>query len=1352
MAATLAKLNTDCSTWPPCSRQSRPPEMSVEGERSPVRPGPTRRGLSPPFPCDAQPLNLCAFCCCLRVHWAQANVYAEEMRAVIQAAMDTFHFHRGMHRASSEQLPIRLIARLHCKPSDVQAELRVHQPHVVQVFAHMGSGGMQLDRPAEARTNGDAGMVGMGRQHPHQVGDMLSGELVSGMVLLHNDGQEDARDRGGSSRNPISSVLLIGCHSRGIARRLLFELPGLHCVYTTEQVHSRVCQVFCHAWYTVMFQGRTTDDAHVYALQQMEATTAIRHLSHKGFEQSGCLRVELLIGRTAAPACLVWPPLASHQQSAAVEGAGGFVRRQREMEELQDGLSSWASTGRVVLAGLSGVGKSELARQYVREPEMRRSADYQLICVFRAGNHQQLVEQYGRFARWETQPLAGVQGRSDEEVVELVKEWLTRQRHWLLLFDGAPSLLAMEPFLPARRTDAERTQHVLVTSSHLQWPKPWTVISVQQMLPAEAVTLLRQAGHLPDNRENDELLESLAWRLGGLPLALRHAGAYIWRHASCDPVKTALANYTKRLLEPLAPLSAADAGSQAVSQTWTISLEGLRGEMQQRQLPEHAAEALLTMCAYLDTGAIPRDLLQRWTRQTFPVEWQQWDTASGDDLLSELLTCLYGYSLLCFTNDSTRHEVQVHGVLAVILRHRHRALWSLAGDTVTPAPAEETARLTTDAASSHPLTQRFLASMRVLVQYHLDCIKADQNGVRVVQQRSLPHLMSLWEHYYAELCGKGCAARDAFLLLTRGWTPGAWLPFGVKQIEAWLVSEGSRQPMRLSAERLRWGQRLLDFHFTVANDGQVEHHDQQPRSLEGMFDMCAAAYSLAAALQSRLAFLCHRTVLFSHGEGSEQPSVREEKDELQRKQRLLETVFETMAAGWQSPDGCGDDDAHARLLFQASSLLHRALISVTVDGRRRRERQMGYIGTLWRRVRSIGGYDADNERTPVTAGLIGERREDLLIQLHDLSLLYKETKQPETARRLMLQVVAARRLQRPAQSPRLLFELQYTALGMAWDAGKWDEIIEEGEQLLLQTSEAGRQELLYKLIFDSHSELAICLRGAAATEHFDEAADALRRLLNASERYQQRDDWYTRLMFVRNRQITLINLVNALLSAGKPLDCIPYLSQLQALSPEEPHPLLWQVLGSVYWAAAGCENQENKREVLLAEAAAYWEQFMAQYPPLPRLKVGCLTWARFTLSRYPNHPQRREQCADVLCELSLGAPIPAPYRRVRYTQLSRPYLTPLLQGLLGERSQLELSTWLVSCHYLHVCLQRINMSRTPLSRLRRRLEVLDEQLQAPAPADEVKDEQQEEDDTSRIKSRGDRDLLQALLSDLRMPR
>jgi Domain of unknown function (DUF4062) len=184
----------------------------------------------------------------------------------------------------------------------------------------------------------------------------------------------------------------------------------------------------------------------------------------------------------------------------------------------------------VALCGLGGAGKTSVALEYAH----RHLAGAGVVWQFPAEDRSVLAAGFGELAG---QLGAGESGDPVAAVHAMLAEYAAG---WLLVFDNAPDRAAVAAFVPP----AGRGR-VLITSRSPFWP-PGQVLEVPVLDPEVAAEFL--ASRTGD--ADDQAALTLAGELGGLPLALEQATAYI--QASDGSLAAYLGSWQRRRRELLA--------------------------------------------------------------------------------------------------------------------------------------------------------------------------------------------------------------------------------------------------------------------------------------------------------------------------------------------------------------------------------------------------------------------------------------------------------------------------------------------------------------------------------------------------------------------------------------------------------------------------------------------------------------------------------------------------------------------------------------------------------------------------------------------------------------------------------
>jgi len=250
-------------------------------------------------------------------------------------------------------------------------------------------------------------------------------------------------------------------------------------------------------------------------------------------------------------------------------------------------------------------------------------------------------------------------------VVAAVRRWLEDQQRWLLVLDNAAA-----PDTPtglgvplARLVDLlPQVLHgqVLVTSRDASWEQHAGLAELEVFTPTEAVAFLLARSGATD----EPAAGQIATLLGGLPLALEQAGAYV------RETRLPLAGYLQRLRRFPGLTSPRDRDpADTVATTWQVSLD------QVRSVP--GAVSVLEVCAFLAPEAIDREL---FTQQLDPPADELGGLAEDPFALDEAIAGLRRFALV----KADEQTLTVHRLVQQVVRdqldpeqRRHRATTAL---------------------------------------------------------------------------------------------------------------------------------------------------------------------------------------------------------------------------------------------------------------------------------------------------------------------------------------------------------------------------------------------------------------------------------------------------------------------------------------------------------------------------------------------------------------------------------------------------------------------------------------------------------------------------------------------------
>jgi tetratricopeptide (TPR) repeat protein len=302
--------------------------------------------------------------------------------------------------------------------------------------------------------------------------------------------------------------------------------------------------------------------------------------------------------------------------------------------------------------GLGGVGKSQIALEYA----YRYYQDYDAVLWTRADTQEALISGFVVFASLLELPVQ--EERDQLKIVQAVKHWLTSHTRWLLILDNADDLALVRDFLPPAGRG-----HTLLTTRAASMGRLAHPIEVDTLdVEPGALLLLRRADLLaPDalleQAEASERATALqiTHELGGLPLALDQAGAYI------EETLCSLADYLHLYRIHRADLLKERGGlvsdhPQPVATTWSLSFV----QVQERS---NTAADLLRVCAFLYPDAIPEEIFTDGAAELGPNVQA---VAQNPLVLNQAIGVLLSYSLL--KRQPEEHLLSMNRLVQAVLK------------------------------------------------------------------------------------------------------------------------------------------------------------------------------------------------------------------------------------------------------------------------------------------------------------------------------------------------------------------------------------------------------------------------------------------------------------------------------------------------------------------------------------------------------------------------------------------------------------------------------------------------------------------------------------------------------------
>ena len=330
----------------------------------------------------------------------------------------------------------------------------------------------------------------------------------------------------------------------------------------------------------------------------------------------------------------------------------------------------------VVLQGMGGQGKTRLALDYAYR--MMGKAMYSHIFWMDASSKKAMIRSYEEVG---DRLANGRRAFTDtESKVKFAKEKL-QGNPWLLILDNLddPTEFGMlSKMLPTGKGS------VLITSRHEDTLAYGRVVRLDRMEDSEAIELLlRNTLHKGGDPEVRQNAIKIVKKLGGLPLAVDQASAYIQAQKlpledfipHYETMKEKIFNHKRVNWDYFQKLSGDDHGTSSLGilATWEMSFQQIENKNNRREAMEH----LLTISSYLGNAAVFERLVKAYQAYSpQDATWcnvflrdGKWNSSAFRDAIAELSRL----SLIEVENYQRECGLKLHPVIRDWLQMRQPA-------------------------------------------------------------------------------------------------------------------------------------------------------------------------------------------------------------------------------------------------------------------------------------------------------------------------------------------------------------------------------------------------------------------------------------------------------------------------------------------------------------------------------------------------------------------------------------------------------------------------------------------------------------------------------------------------------
>jgi tetratricopeptide (TPR) repeat protein len=258
-----------------------------------------------------------------------------------------------------------------------------------------------------------------------------------------------------------------------------------------------------------------------------------------------------------------------------LKGAHHFVGRDRDLARLHEQLQQSQPVAITAVVGMGGIGKTELALQYVRA----HLADYPGGVCWLAARDQDITAQILAFAATHLGFTPADELPLEARITACWQQW-PGQTQALVVIDDVTDYGQIEPYLP---TNPRFTR--LLTTRQQQLATTVTSLNIEVLTETNALELLKElAGADRIEAELDRAKHLCNW-LGYLPLALELVGRYLARKPDLSLAELQTRLESKQLAaRALAKAESGMTNAEGVASAFELSWQELSTEAQELAL------------------------------------------------------------------------------------------------------------------------------------------------------------------------------------------------------------------------------------------------------------------------------------------------------------------------------------------------------------------------------------------------------------------------------------------------------------------------------------------------------------------------------------------------------------------------------------------------------------------------------------------------------------------------------------------------------------------------------------------------------------------------------------------------
>lgn len=295
-----------------------------------------------------------------------------------------------------------------------------------------------------------------------------------------------------------------------------------------------------------------------------------------------------------------------------------FTGRNQELLDLKIKFEKDLSTKVIAIIGCGGMGKTQLARKYIKD---NLSQDYHNVIWINADNEATTNDSFTRLAKFKLNIVP--EEKKIENVIKNVQEFF-ENRTSVFIFDNAEN----DSYLERLVSIFSKSNNILITSQNEEWDAE--IIDLKEFSLEDAMKYAKTRLYINDDgsHDDDEMTKLLVEKLLYFPLAIQQATAYIAQKWNVSDGNYSIDDYLKDYNEKTQDLLNSEMYerfdnnyTKAALTTWKLAVDYI---VSRNDDYEWLALRLITVIAFLNPLRVTQEVISEHEEWFSPRKAEDW--------------------------------------------------------------------------------------------------------------------------------------------------------------------------------------------------------------------------------------------------------------------------------------------------------------------------------------------------------------------------------------------------------------------------------------------------------------------------------------------------------------------------------------------------------------------------------------------------------------------------------------------------------------------------------------------------------------------------------------------------------